>query len=447
MKFWSKNKRIACLWFPDLDETARTALEELAEQCEAYSPCVGLEEAASPQSLLLDITGIAHLFGGEFLLIRRLQKEFFAKHRAVQIAVGDSIGAAWAAAHYLTDVEKPVVIPVGQSDVLFDLPVEGLRLGESTVHKLHRLGIRTVRQLRGLKRSSLPARFGSEINDRLDQFTGERAEPIAACRRPQKFQVEQFSEYGIKQPEIIEQWCDMLLERLVGLLQKKQLGTRHLQVTFFTERKSQHDISVRLCQTTADARHLGDLLRLHMEQLRFESPVVGVRMEALDTSRLEQPQQEFFGDRTQDHVQQLSSLLNRLGSRLGHQAVVYPRLLPEAVPERAFEYVPVTETVLPTAKKLERTLQPFDRPVCLFPQPKSVEVVAVVTNGPPSVLFIDNAPLDILQSWGPERIESGWWCGPCVRRDYFQVETTEGQRFWLFRRLQDGRWFLHGGIF
>jgi protein ImuB len=447
MKFWSKNKRIACLWFPDLAETDRTALEELAMQCESYSPCVGLEEAESPRSLVLDITGIAHLFGGEFLLVRRLQKELAAKHWTARMAVSDSVGAAWAAAHYLADAKTPVVIPVGQFNVLFDLPIEGLRLGESVVQKLHRLGIRTIRQLRGLKRSSLPARFGGEINDRLDQFTGERAEPIAACRPPQKFRVKQFSEYGTTQPEIIEQWCGMLLERLVGLLQEKRMGTRHLQGAFITERKIQHGVTIRLCQPSADARHLGDLLRLHMERLRFESPVVGIRMEALDTSRLEQPQQAFFGGPSQNLVRQLSSLLNRMSSRLGHQAVVHPRLLPEAVPERAFEYVPVTETVLPTAKKMDRALQPFDRPACLFPQPKSVEVVAVAPNGPPSVFFIENARFDILQSWGPERIESGWWQGPCVRRDYFQVETTEGRRFWLFRRLQDGRWFLHGGMF
>ena len=50
----------------------------------------------------------------------------------------------------------------------------------------------------------------------------------------------------------------------------------------------------------------------------------------------------------------------------------------------------------------------------------------------------------VSRSWGPERIESGWWRGPSVRRDYYQVETATGLRYWLFRRLQDGKWFLHG---
>ncbi len=161
---------------PVQPEADRIALEELALRCEPYSPCVGLEEAASPHGLLLDITGIAHLFGGELPLIRRLQTELIANRFEARIAVGDSIGAAWAAAHYLARSAKPLLLPRGQFDLLWDLPVEGLRLGEASTEKLHRLGIRTIRQVLGLNRSSLPSRFGDEINLRLDQLLGGRSE-------------------------------------------------------------------------------------------------------------------------------------------------------------------------------------------------------------------------------------------------------------------------------
>ena len=432
---------------PVQSEADRIALEALALRCESYSPCVGLEDAASPHSLLLDISGIAHLFGGELPLIRRLQRELIATRLEVRIAIGDSVGTAWAAAHYWAGAENPLVIPCGQFDILFDLPLEGLRLGESVVQRLHRLGIRTIRQILSLNRSSLPSRFGGEINLRLDQFLGEQAEPIVHCRPVPKFQAEHFFEDGITQPEIIDKWWSMLLERLVGLLQELQMGTRHLQCAFITEQRSQHDITIRLCEAVADARHIGDLLRLKIERLRFDAPLIGIRMEALETSVSEQPQQELFASRSRNLAHQLCSLLNRLSSRLGHQAVVRPRLLPEAVPERAYEYIPVTEKSFPATTRINHALLPLDRPTCLFPQPQSVEVIAVVPNGPPSVLFVNNVRCDIVQSWGPERIESGWWQGPYVRRDYYQVETTEGRRFWLFRRLQDQRWFLHGGIF
>jgi protein ImuB len=183
-----------------------------------------------------------------------------------------------------------------------------------------------------------------------------------------------------------------------------------------------------------------------MERLRFDAPLIGIRMEALETSLLERPQQEFLGGRSRDLAHQLSSLLNRLSSRLGSQAVMRPRLLPQAVPERAFEYVPVTERSFSATTETKTSLLPFDRPTCLFPQPQPVEVIAVVPNGPPSVLFVDNDRFDIAHAWGPGRIESGWWQDGHVRRDYYRAATTEGRQLWLFRRLQDGQWFLHGGL-
>jgi len=276
---------------------------------------------------------------------------------------------------------------------------------------------------------------------------GEQPELIVPCRPQPKFEVKQVLEDGLNQPEMIEQWSSMLIERLAGLLQNLQMGTRCLRCNFMTERKSQQNITVWLCEPTSDARHLGDLLRLNMERLRFDAPLIGICMEALETSLLEQPQQELLGGRSRDLAHQLSSLLNRLSSRLGSQAVVRSRLLPEAVPERAFEYASVTEQFPTTTTETKTLVLPFDRPTCLFPQPQPVEVIAVVPNGPPSVLFIDNDRFDIAHARGPERIESGWWQDGYVRRDYYRATTTEGRWFWLFRRLQDGQWFLHGGLF
>ena len=46
---------------------------------------------------------------------------------------------------------------------------------------------------------------------------------------------------------------------------------------------------------------------------------------------------------------------------------------------------------------------------------------------------------------GPERIESGWWDGHDVRRDYYVARTQAGVRLWVFReRTPERRWFLHG---
>jgi protein ImuB len=550
---------------PMQPEADRAALEAMALSCEQYSPCVGIEDGDSPQSLLLDMTGIAHLFGGESSLADRMQGELTERHFTVRIALAESVGAAWAAGHYCRTgfqpvvkgatvhvqseaegaparggqspffggdvfsevapeapkkgdsplvvpeapkkgdsplrrttgwkpVLRPAIIPTGQLDALLDLPIEGLRLGEATVEKLHRLGIRSIRQVCSLKRSSLAARFGEEIARRLDQFTGKQTELIVPCRPLPNFVVEQFLETGVARTELIEEWRGVLLRRLARMLQEHCLGTRHLVCELTTDRKTKHEVAIRFCEATADARQIGELLRLRFERFRLDAPLIGMRMEALETSRIEQPQQEFFDGEPHEinvagtlrvpsaesegrlhdcapnvHLSrsseihsaaadgtrsvpatlnyQLSSLLDRLSSRLGSLSTVRTRLVPDAAPERAVEYVPVTDGAAQTATAVvEQSLEPLDRPPCLFPEPQAVEVISVVPDGPPAVLFFDNARFDVAQSWGPERIETGWWQGPSVRREYFHIATTDGRRFWLFRQMGDGRWFVQGGM-
>jgi protein ImuB len=457
---------------PDAD---RLALVELALCFERYSPAIGVEEADRPQCLLMDITGIAHFFGGETPMAKRLGQELSERRFAVRAGVGDTVGAAWLAAHFFARPARPSVIPAGQLDQLCAAPVEGLRIGEAIVQKLHRLGIAMTGQVLGLDRSSLVSRFGGEVNLRLDQLTGHLEELIVPCRAVPKFQVEQFLEYGVKRPETVEQWWTFLLTRLVGPLQARQLGTRHVRCRLITERKTAYDFAIRLCQPAADARQIGDLLRLQLEGLRFDAPLVGMRMEALETSPLERPQEELFTTRPRDHVRRLSCLLNRLCNRLGEQAVVRPRLLPDAVPERAVALVPAVDGGL-SRFSCERkwdcplpasgvSFLPLDRPACLLPRPRAVKAISIVPDGPPCALFYDGMRLEVARLWGPERIEAGWWqdlgdCpdlhinengtlpfGTAVRRDYYRIETAEGRRFWVFRRLDDQQWFLHGESF
>ena len=73
----------------------------------------------------------------------------------------------------------------------------------------------------------------------------------------------------------------------------------------------------------------------------------------------------------------------------------------------------------------------------------------------PVWLLSEPAPLGQLleaQPWvlrdGPERIESGWWDGADVRRDYFVAENPRGETVWIYRDhrygIDDGEWFMHG---
>ena len=87
----------------------------------------------------------------------------------------------------------------------------------------------------------------------------------------------------------------------------------------------------------------------------------------------------------------------------------------------------------------------------MLPRPVRLEVVSAVDAqacGPPARFRLGAQVHDVVQVHGPERIETAWWRGPTVRRDYYVVDTRGGGRYWIFRRMgrgsSAGGWFLHG---
>jgi protein ImuB len=84
------------------------------------------------------------------------------------------------------------------------------------------------------------------------------------------------------------------------------------------------------------------------------------------------------------------------------------------------------------------------RPLRLLRRPIPLAVVSIAPDGPPLQFTWQAREHRVADARGPERIETGWWRGRSIARDYYRLETSTGRRFWLFRRLDDGRWFLHG---
>src|SRR5262249_22934134 len=145
----------------------QAALRGLAAWCLQFSPVVAVEEAATPECLLLDIAGCSPLFGGEQSLAGQVVRAFAERGLSVRGAVADTVGAAWAAAHYL---RPTAVLPPEQHEAaLGPLPIEALRLAPDAVGKLRQLALGTVGQLQALPRETLPSRFGVEALRRLDQ--------------------------------------------------------------------------------------------------------------------------------------------------------------------------------------------------------------------------------------------------------------------------------------
>lgn len=417
------------------------ALMQVALRCERFSFCIGLEDATKPECLVMDVTGLAPFFAGEQNLARELGERLAHKHFDGRIAIAWSIGSAWAAAHFLTRPQRPAI--VHDHCMVEALPVAGLRLSDTVLSKLHRLGLATIGQILALDRASLARRFGLETLLRIDQLIGQESELITPCRPSPKYEIAKtFGENPVP-PQVLEPLWSQLLQKLLGTLQPKRLGTRALACRFALEDRTSISFVLRLCEATNDFNHLSDLFRLQLEQWRFTAPVIELSLEALNVGPLEQAQQEFTGSELRDDARQFGMLINRLSSRLGEEVVATPYLLPSPIPERSVQWVPATH------RSERRTFSVteyhvWDRPAVLFPEPRHMEVIAVFPDGAPLVLFWNHARFDVVAAWGPERIEAGWWQTGYVCRDYYRVETNAGRWLWVFRQLQDGEWFWHG---
>ena len=188
---------------------------------------------------------------------------------------------------------------------------------------------------------------------------------------------------------------------------------------------------------------------MQLEQLTLPGPVHHVSIRAITTASLEDRQYQLLDDSARDVPCQVARLVNRLSSRLGRDGVLGVRRQSDAQVEFAYRYVPLTGQSTKTRRgsttaKQHKSNAPGQRPLQLYVPPWPVDAVAVVPQGPPISFLYQGQQHRVAQHWGPERIETGWWRGRSVRRDYYRVEDQRGSRFWLFRRLSDGKWFLQG---
>ncbi len=443
---------------PHDPQADREALADLAVWCEQFSPLVGLEESERPEGLLLDVTGLASLFGGEDLLARQIVMRLRQRGYYGHLAIAHTVGAAWGISRFgirlaseQTRVEQRVFISTSRRDeeALAALPLTALRLSPSVVEMLAELGIQCIDQLRSLPRSGLATRFGQHVVKRLDQALGDLEEVIVAHRPPALFSAGSSLEHPTAHRQTLDQIVSNLVQQVARQLAQRSEGAVRLVCSLFCDRTSPVDIRIGLFQPTSNASHLMDLVRMQMELLVVPGAVDRIHVEVTATGKLQQQQQRLFGNQTSGQTRKLAILVDQLSSRLGRQHVVRAELQATANPELAFRYVPLAgNDRTRSGRRANRPSSPVhapdQRPLRCYIPPVPVHVVAIAPYGPPSVLHFQNQRFAVARHWGPERIETQWWRGQSVRRDYFRVETDTGMRFWIFRRLQDQAWFLQG---
>jgi protein ImuB len=406
--------------------------------------------------LWLDVTGCAHLFGGEAALLGDLLLRLARCGHRARAALADTPGAAWAAARFIDDPGGAgiIVSPQGARALLAPLPVAALRLGPAVVAELERLGLRRVESLLSMPRAALARRFGCGLADRLDQALGYLEEPLSPRRPVVPHRVRLAFAEPIMAAASIGEAVRRLLRQLCAQLDAEQLGARQLDLMLY---RVDGTVQRTAAGTSRPNRDAAALARLFAERLDRIDPGFGIEAMALAAPAVEpltalqmvlagpHPPPRREGGQGGVSGEDLASLVDTLGNRLGFANL--RQLTPRAshIPERA------VQAVAPLARAKQEGWPPLPpRPLRLFPRPEPIEATALLPDHPP-VMFRWRARLHrIARAEGPERVAPEWWRPEdfdAAPRDYFRVEDESGRRFWLYRDGRppaDGRWYLHG---
>ena len=432
-----------------------------------------------PALLLLNLTGCERLFGGIAPLARRIAAALDHFDLRASIAIAPTPGAAWALASCLgtgsgnkaiigkwepasrkapqtsssslATSSPPIVEAHDLLAALADLPIAALRLDAQIVHDLHHLGLHAIGQVLALPREALPARFGPTLSLRLDQLIGQRPEPLISLAYDPPIQAAMRFDGPVESLETLWEVLRELLNCILLDLQRRGRGARRLELLCTPDRLShQNPVSrvIHLSRPTRDVASIFNLLRCATENLDCGEGFVRIQLKAPEHERITDEQIDLLSGKRHAGALEFDRLLDRLGVRLGQQAVVTPVLTESRLPERAWRALLPHETSPPGFIPATE-----DRPLHLFPRPLELKVIAEPCEhweARPTQFAHGGSVHRLVHVLGPERIAGEWWRGHYKTRDYYDVDDDAGRRFWIFRVVSTlaekttTRWFLHG---
>jgi protein ImuB len=414
-------------------------LYALAAWCIRYTNIVATDQ---PDGLKLEVTGCAHLWGGEKNYISDIHKRLTEIGYQVSISIADTVGAAWAFAHY---GDGSIIVGSGEhKTALLRLSVSALRLGDSMAELLKKLGLRLVKNIIGIPRTQLLRRFGPQLISRLDQAIGIEEEILIPVNP-----VEPYCErLPCLEPIVTAVGIEIALQRLLEMIcvrmQKENKGLRKSIFTCFRVDGKLEKIEIGTHRPTCNIKHLFKLFEIKISTIE---PALGIDLfmiEALKTEKLSSRQESIWGTSKGLQGEGLSELMDRLSNRFGEQFI--HRYLPDEHywPERSFKTAISLQETSASPWMLERP-----RPIQILAKPEPVQVAAPVPDYPPILFRYKGFVHHIKKADGPERIEREWWMDEGPHRDYYYVEDEDGGRYWIFRsgHYEESRlpeWFIHG---
>ena len=403
----------------------QAALERLTDWCCRWSPTVAVDGV---EGIIMDITGVPHLFGGEYSMQDQMRAAFRRMQVTARIAVADSPAAAWAWARFGAGGSLPDRATAMQ--YLKDLPVAALRIEPHIAETLTALGLKTVDTIANLPRAPLAKRFGLNLLNRLDMLVAREPEPIS----PRQPQAPWRSRANLVEPvstrEAIDTVLTHLLEALCKLLADEHLGARQLALTAFRVDGDVQTIRIGTSYPNRDPKHLARLFRDPLDAIMPGFGIESFMLEAMSADPFSAEQASL--ETTQQGDSRYSQLIDRLQGRLEARNVYRFEPLNRHTPENAFT------RLSPMARSAQEMPQTDPRPARLM-QPEQIEMEA---NG--EAFTWRRIRRRIAMTAGPERLHGEWRNGgmDIAARDYFQIEDEVGRRYWIFR--DRGGWHMHG---
>ncbi|HZU95450.1 MAG TPA: DNA polymerase Y family protein, partial [Planctomycetota bacterium] len=389
---------------------------------------------SASHALLVDATGLDHIHGGETQLLERATGELREFGYEVRGAIADTLVGALALARF-----APGIAREGQTrEALRLLPPRALGLDERALERLSAVGVESIEQLLRLPRTSLAPRFGEAVLDLIDRATGEKPDVLVAATFPETVTERLDLEGGTDSQEALAKALEILAARVLERLSASALGARTVELVFNRTEGPADRFEVHLASPVSGLEALLGVLRERLERLDLARPVEAVFLRVPETARLDLIQADLFSTRERPVEEDLACLLARLEGQLGVRGVARAELVPDHRPERAYVYTPASG---PSGGNKDEP--PGRRPTRLLRSPWPIDV-ATTEDGEPVRFCQKGLTHPVQRAVGPERIESGFWEGKEVRRDYWIVADEAWRELWIYRDLDQDRWFLHG---
>jgi len=422
--------------FPEmssLESSGAAALQKLCLQAHSFTSFVSIEP---PNALLLEIKGSVKLFGS----LQRLHADLDDCWRRLMLPARSAVAPSTLAALWLAraggapQIEDIDLLP-GR---LAKVPIACTAWDVERLQTLRAMGVTSLSELMRLPRAGIARRLGPAVVRDLDIALARQPAPRRAFVRRERFRERCDFETEIEQVAYLEKALEPLIERCARFLRRRQAGIQALQLKLKHREGPATRVQLGLASITSERRRLNDVLCQRLARLDLRAPVRGMELISGSLRGLSASSLDVFAGFTgaggRDSAPQL---VERLRARLGEAAVYGVCLFPEHRPEAAWRRVHELHLTAAARVAEEISDQKLPRPVWLLNEPLPLPKP------------------EILQ--GPERIESGWWDGKGVARDYYVARTPAGRpqgegqdgpslgaRLWVFQERQSKRWYVHG---